>query len=67
MSKLKLIVVRWNGTRFTMSKPCKHCIEFIKTTGIKKIYYSDDSGNLVYEHIRDIESNHISMYHQQFG
>jgi len=45
-----------------MSKPCKHCIEFLKNIGIKKIYYSDDNSNIIYENINSIENNHISMY-----
>lgn len=35
-----LIVVRKDGK---MSKPCQHCTNFILSSGIKRVYYSDDS------------------------
>lgn len=30
-----------------MSKPCSHCENFIKLLGLKNIYYTDPTGNLV--------------------
>ena len=67
VSKLKIIVIRWSCDRFTLSKPCKHCVEFLKNIGIKKIYYSDDYNNIIYENINTIVTDHISMYYKYFG
>jgi deoxycytidylate deaminase len=30
----------------TMAMPCKHCMSFIKSHGIKKVYYSDWTGTI---------------------
>ncbi len=45
-----LIVTRWqkNGI-VTMSRPCKHCQEFIKKAGIGKVIYSNWNGDYVQE------------------
>jgi deoxycytidylate deaminase len=60
MSKLTLVVIRWNGSNVKMSKPCKHCISYIKRIGIKKIYYSDEQ-SFIYSKVSQLESNHVSM------
>ena len=56
-----LIVIRIGdqNKRLMMSKPCASCIKYIKMLNIKKIYYSDYSGNLIRENI-NITSTHYS-------
>ena len=45
-----LIVVRWNKSgKITMSRPCKHCQEFIADAGIKKVVYSGWNGKFFSE------------------
>jgi cytidine deaminase len=56
-----LVVIRIGdqNKRIMMSKPCANCIQYIKLLNIKKIYYSDNSGNLIREG-SNITSNHYS-------
>jgi len=42
-----------------MSKPCFHCIQFIKNKFVKNIYYTDWEGKLCVEHSSTIENEHI--------
>lgn len=56
---LTMIVIRNNMEN---SKPCKHCLEFIKSVGIRKIIYSD-GGNYEWmrmEDVRYMETDWIS-------
>ena len=42
-----VIVVRVSSTgKLGSSKPCKHCVELLKTMRVKNVYYSDSHGNL---------------------
>ncbi len=61
LTKVTIIVIRQSNGKFVMSKPCQHCIKVMKSLGIKKIYYSGDSNNLVYEKIRYIYTDHMSV------
>jgi deoxycytidylate deaminase len=45
-----------------MSKPCKNCILALTALGIKRILYSNDDGEIISEKIRDISSDHVSLY-----
>ena len=59
-----LIVIRIGdqNKRLMMSKPCASCIKYIQQLNIRKIYYSDYSGNLVKDNI-NITSDHHSRLH----
>lgn len=46
--------------KFTNSKPCSECVKKIKASGIKKIAYSNDFGEIVYEKTSNLSNNHIS-------
>ena len=67
LSKLDLIVVRWNGSKFCLSKPCKHCIELLKAMGIKRVFYTNDDGYIVKEKISTITSDHVCMMRRPIG
>jgi len=56
-----LVVIRIGdqNKRLMMSKPCANCIQYIKLLNIKKIYYSDECGNLIRTDA-NITSNHYS-------
>jgi deoxycytidylate deaminase len=43
------------------SKPCYHCINYLRKVGIKKIGYSTKNGTIQIEKIVDIESDYISV------
>lgn len=65
-----IYVVRvYNGNdndkiRTSMSKPCKNCISFLRSIGIKRVFYSTGDiyeGGWKCEKISDIISDHISI------
>lgn len=57
---LTLVVIRIVNDGLDNSKPCKHCCEFIKSVGIKKIIYSV-KGGLVKQNVRDLSNEHLSL------
>ena len=60
-NNISIFVIRVNGNgELKMSKPCKHCHSYIlSSSNIKKVYYSDENGNIVCEKVRDMECVHI--------
>jgi deoxycytidylate deaminase len=59
--KCVLIVVRYNRAgKLVNSYPCFFCLELIKLSGIKTIYYSNDEGELVKAKVKDMNFIHIS-------
>jgi tRNA(Arg) A34 adenosine deaminase TadA len=59
--KCVLIVVRYNREgKLVNSYPCFFCLELIKLSGIKTIYYSNESGELVKAKVKDMNIIHIS-------
>lgn len=42
------------------SRPCNSCIEKLKERGIRKVYYSNDKGEIVYEFIENMPKIHDS-------
>lgn len=69
LNNIQLLVIRIGGNgknNFINSKPCKHCINYMKTLGIRKVYYSDDNGDIIYEKISNMQSEHISMLRKQY-
>lgn len=42
------------------SRPCNSCIEKLREKGIRKVYYSNDKGNIVYEFIENMPKIHDS-------
>lgn len=44
LNGISIVVIRWNGTTFTESKPCVHCCTMLKNLRIKKVYYSTNEG-----------------------
>lgn len=73
MTGLQLLVIRINRDTSTKepqlvnSKPCINCINYIRSLGIKKIYYSDDQGEIIYEKTREIYTEHISQFRRKLG
>lgn len=58
--RITLVVIRYSNDSIKMSKPCKYCIEYMKKLNIRKIYYSDEDGNMIKEKISKISTNHVS-------
>ena len=69
LNNIQLLVIRIAGPNkdnFASSKPCMHCINYMRSLGIKKIYYSTDTGDIVFEKIINIYSEHVSMVRRFF-
>jgi hypothetical protein len=42
------------------ARPCHGCLEMMKSIGIRRVYYSDDYGNIIHENVKDMVSIHAS-------
>lgn len=42
------------------SRPCNSCIDKMRTYGIRKVYYSNDKGDIVYEFLEEMPKLHTS-------
>jgi hypothetical protein len=42
------------------SRPCMHCLTEIKKYDIRRVYYSDTDGSIVYESAAKMTSTHAS-------
>lgn len=60
MRNVAIFVIRYSGNKLTNSKPCMHCINYMKKIGIKKVYYSKDE-KIFYEKMNSIQSDHVSL------
>jgi deoxycytidylate deaminase len=59
--KISMIVLRVNlQGELKNSKPCYHCLEELKNIGIRKIYYSNEHGEIIMEKTKNMETTHIS-------
>jgi deoxycytidylate deaminase len=56
-----IIVIRINNKmELKNSRPCNNCIEKLKSIGIRRVYYSNEIGEIVREDIDTMEKIHIS-------
>jgi hypothetical protein len=63
LSQYSIIVLRVGLTgELLNSKPCMDCLKVLKMIGIKKVYYSDENGNIIVEKIKNMESNHVCRF-----
>ncbi len=62
MSSVVICVIRINNMneQVSMSKPCKNCIMRMQYLGIKKIYYSDEKGQITCNKLKDMNTNYVS-------
>ena len=57
-----MIVIRVNSKgELCSSRPCYNCLDMMKAVGIKRVYYSDDKGNIVVETVKDMISIQASV------
>ncbi|SNW62265.1 Cytidine deaminase, partial [Orpheovirus IHUMI-LCC2] len=52
-----------SGTGKDNSKPCFHCLQKIKKTGIKRIFYGV-GGKWICEKTRDMTTTHVSGFNK---
>ena len=61
LKNIDILVFRQSKSGIKNSKPCKDCIQTMKSLNINKVYYSSDSGILICEKINNITSEHLSQ------
>jgi len=59
---LDILIIRIgeNSKELKNSRPCNSCIEKLRERGIRKVYYSNDKGEIVYEFIENMPKIHNS-------
>jgi deoxycytidylate deaminase len=61
---LDIMVIRVNkNMALKNSRPCNACISKMQEKGIRKVYYSNDLGDIVYEFLDDMQLKHTSSGH----
>ncbi len=66
MSGYSIIVLRIAGSgQLVNSRPCYDCLKILQRLGLKKVHYSDQTGQLITEKIRDMVSTHQCSYVRQ--
>jgi deoxycytidylate deaminase len=59
IKELAVVKITKSGT-FSNARPCIYCLDMMKSVGIKKVYYSVQSNQLVCENVKDMISIQIS-------
>jgi len=63
---MDIIIIRIGGysksdkINLKISRPCNNCIDTLRKFDIRKVYYSDEYGNIVYENLKDMQKKHTS-------
>lgn len=61
--KLHMVVIRIDSLdQLTESKPCTHCIEVMRSYGIRKVTYSTKDSEIITEFLVNIVSEHSRGY-----
>ena len=50
-----------NSGNLCNSRPCYNCLNMMKAVGIKRVHYSDDSGDIITETVKDMISIQASI------
>jgi deoxycytidylate deaminase len=61
LGKCDILIVK---RKLSNSKPCSRCIEFLKNTGIRRVYYSCDE-KIYIEKMNSIENEHLSSKYRK--
>ena len=58
---MDIIVIRIDkfGVKLKNSRPCNNCILKLRKLGIRKVYYSNEKGDIVFEYVNNMEFLHI--------
>lgn len=58
---MDLLVIRINKHSILRnSRPCNQCIDKLRKIGIRKVYYSNENGDIVCEFVEQMEKTHVS-------
>ena len=64
-SKIDIIVIRINKTnQLCNARPCYNCLELMKKIGIRRVYYSINHHEIIYENIKDMISIQVTSYNK---
>lgn len=64
-SKIDLIVIRINKTnQLCNARPCYNCLELMKKIGVRRVYYSINSNEIICENIKDMISIQVTSYNK---
>ena len=67
LKNIDIIVIRVSSNGMLKnSRPCNNCIDKLTKLGIRKIYYSTDTGDIISEYVKDMERIHTSHGHKFF-
>lgn len=58
--KTDILVFRNSLHGIKNSRPCADCLETMKQIGIRRVYYSSNSGEIICEKVSQMVSNHHS-------
>lgn len=72
MINLDIIIIRISPKDSVLknSRPCNHCIDTLRKFNIKRVYYSNEYGEIVCEKIEDMKKMHIcsgDKFHEQYS
>jgi deoxycytidylate deaminase len=62
-----ILIIRISKSHLKNSRPCNSCIEKLKSRGIRKVYYSNEYGNIVCEFLEDMPKLHDSSGHRFYN
>lgn len=59
---MDLLIIRVSPKKHLLgnSRPCNTCIEKLKQKGIKRVYYSNSEGHIVFEWVDDMVKTHVT-------
>jgi cytidine deaminase len=61
IKNIDIIVIRISKSyELRNSRPCNDCIDKLRKMGIRKVYYSNDEGEIINEYLQDMKKIHIS-------
>jgi tRNA(Arg) A34 adenosine deaminase TadA len=64
-SKIDIIVIRINKTnQMCNARPCYNCLELMKKIGVRRVYYSINSNEIICENIKDMISIQVTSYNK---
>lgn len=64
---MDILIIRIGNPRtgkLRNSRPCNSCIEKLSQYDIRRVYYSDQNGDIVYETLDNMKRIHVSSGHQ---
>ena len=60
-SQIDLVVIKYSSNKLGMSKPCGECLKVLKVLCVNGVYYSTDSGEIYFEKVKIMNSEHLSQ------